>query len=44
MSLLHKPLCWLSASLTTPPLSASDRVEAGYLLRLLQAGEKLSLP
>jgi phage-related protein len=28
----------------TPPFSAIARVEAGYLLRLLQKGEKLSLP
>ena len=44
MSLQHKPLYWMSALLTTPPLSAAARIEAGYLLRLLQAGEKLSLP
>lgn len=39
-----KPLVWLHGELKTPPFSADARVEAGYLLRLLQKGEKLSLP
>ncbi|MBT1705387.1 type II toxin-antitoxin system RelE/ParE family toxin [Chryseosolibacter indicus] len=41
MSTLDKPL---HGELTTPPCSAKARIEAGYLLRLLQKGEKLSLP
>jgi phage-related protein len=40
----HKPLAWLRAEIKTPPLSANARVEAGYLLRKLQAGESLALP
>jgi phage-related protein len=40
----HKPLVWLGAEIKTPPLSTSARVEAGYLLRKLQAGESLALP
>lgn len=44
MSNLNKPLVWLQSEIKTPPFSASARIEAGYLLRLLQRGDKLSLP
>lgn len=44
MSPNHKPLVWLLGSLSTPPLTDTARVEAGFLIRLLQSGEKLSLP
>ena len=44
MSTKHKPLVWLHALLKTPPLSQKARIEAGYLLRLLQLGVNLSLP
>ena len=37
-----KPLVWLHGEVKTPPFSRETRVEAGYLLRRLQAGEKLS--
>lgn len=39
-----KPLVWLRAKVKTPPLSASARREAGFLLRRLQRGEKLAMP
>ena len=39
-----KPLVWLHGEIRTPPLSYKARVEAGYLLRLLQQGEGLSMP
>lgn len=39
-----KPLVWLKGEVKTPPFSQSGRVEAGYLLRLLQQGESLALP
>jgi len=39
-----KPLVWLHGEIKTPPFSGQSRVEAGYLLRRLQMGEKLSLP
>ena len=39
-----KPLVWLHGEVKTPPFSRETRVEAGYLLRRLQAGEKLSMP
>ena len=39
-----KPLVWLHGEVKPPPFSASARLETGYLLRLLQHGEKLSMP
>jgi phage-related protein len=39
-----KPLVWLHGEIKSPPLSDEGRTEAGYLLRQLQMGEKLSLP
>ena len=39
-----KPLVWLHGEIRTPPFSPEARVEAGVLLRRLQAGEKLALP
>ena len=39
-----KPLAWLAGEIKSPPFSAAARQEAGYLLRLLQLGESLSLP
>lgn len=34
----------MRGEITTPPFSANARIEAGYLLRLVQKGLKLSLP
>jgi len=42
--LTPKPLVWLHGEIKTPPFSAAARVEAGYLLRLLQEGERLAMP
>jgi len=44
MSPFDKPLVWLHGEVQTPPFSQLARIEAGYLLRLLQKGEKLSMP
>ena len=44
MKVTDKPLAWLHGEVRTPPLSNAARIETGYLLRLLQMGEKLSLP
>ena len=44
MSFDHKPLVWLHGEVKSPPFSVGARVEAGYLLRMLQKGESLSLP
>jgi phage-related protein len=39
-----KPLVWLHGEIKTPPLSKEARLEAGYLLRLLQQGRTLGMP
>jgi phage-related protein len=44
MSPKDKPLVWLRGKIESPPLSDEARLEAGFLLRRLQQGEKLSLP
>ena len=44
MNSKDKPLMWLHGEIKTPPFSAEARLEAGFLLRQLQAGEKLGLP
>ena len=44
MDALEKPLVWLHGQVKTPPFSPAARIEAGVLLRRLQAGEKVSLP
>jgi phage-related protein len=44
MSSHDKSLVWLYGEVQTPPFSKTARLEAGYLLRALQRGEKLSLP
>ena len=44
MKLPDKPLVWLHGKVKSPPFSAAARLEAGFLLRRLQRGEKLSLP
>ncbi|MFN8177211.1 MAG: type II toxin-antitoxin system RelE/ParE family toxin [bacterium] len=44
MSDASKPLVWLEGRISTPPFSRAARLEAGFLLRLLQEGEHLRLP
>jgi len=44
MSPHNKPLVWLEGEILSPPFSKRARIEAGFLLRLLQKGETLSLP
>jgi len=44
MSPRDKPLVWMYGEISTPPFSANARIEAGYLLRQVQKGIKLSLP
>jgi hypothetical protein len=39
-----KPLVWLRGEVKSPPFSPAARLEAGFLLRQLQAGAQLSLP
>lgn len=44
MSPKDKPLVWLRGEVKTPPFSPAARVEAGFLLRKLQAGQLLGMP
>jgi phage-related protein len=44
MSPQDKPLVWMHGEIATPPFSANARIEAGFLLRQVQKGIKLSLP
>lgn len=44
MGRTDKPLIWLRSEVKTPPFSQAARLEAGYLLGLLQEGESLGLP
>jgi len=44
MNPTDKPIVWLSGEIKTPPLSKDARIEAGYLLRCLQAGVSLAMP
>ena len=39
-----KPLAWLHGEIHTPPFSTEARIEAGIRLRMIQKGEKTSLP
>jgi phage-related protein len=44
MSPEDKPLVWLEGEVKTPPFSAAARLEAGFLLRRLQRGERIGMP
>lgn len=44
MSPKDKPLAWLHGEVKTPPFSKEARLEAGYLLRLLQRGDSIGMP
>lgn len=44
MSPRDKPLVWLHGEVKSPPFSSEARIEAGYLLRRLQKGDRLGLP
>ena len=44
MAKKDKLLVWLEGEVRTPPFSQAARLEAGFLLRQLQLGEKLGLP
>lgn len=44
MSSKDKPLVWMHGEVKTPPFSKLARLQAGFLLRLLQRGEKVAMP
>ena len=39
-----RPLVWLHGEIKTPPFSAQARLRTGFLLRMLQQVENLSMP
>jgi phage-related protein len=39
-----RPIVWLHGEIKTPPFSVMARLEAGFMLRRLQRGEKLEMP
>lgn len=41
---VSKVLVWLHREVKSPPFSASARAQAGFLLRMLQEGERLEMP
>jgi phage-related protein len=41
---MHSARTWLSGEVKTPPFSAEARIQAGYLLRMLQSGHTLTSP
>ena len=44
MDRADKPLVWMHGEVKTPPFSKLARLQAGFLLRLLQRGEKIAMP
>jgi phage-related protein len=44
MAKRERSLVWLEGEVKTPPFSQAARLEAGFLLRQLQEGEKLGMP
>jgi len=44
MSPSDKPLVWLHGEVRSPSFSDNARLEAGFLLRRLQQGDKLAMP
>ncbi|MFC1595619.1 type II toxin-antitoxin system RelE/ParE family toxin [Gemmatimonadota bacterium] len=44
MSAHDKAIVWFSGEIKTPPFSKEARLEAGFFLRRLQHGERLSMP
>ncbi len=39
-----KPFVWMNTEIKSPPLSKNARLEAGFLLRRLQTGQRLEMP
>jgi len=39
-----KPLVWMNTAVKSPPFSREARLEAGFLLRKLQEGQRLEMP
>ncbi len=44
MAIGRKRVRWMKGEIKTPPFSKGARIEAGYLIGLLQEGMKLAMP
>ena len=44
MTIDRKPVIWVYGELKSPPVSSAARIEAGYLLGLVQEGVSLGMP
>ena len=44
MTIDRKPVIWLHGELKSPPISSAARIEAGYLLGLVQESVSLGMP
>ena len=44
MNATDKTLVWLHGDVKSPPFSKAARLQAGFLLRLLQQGETIGMP
>jgi phage-related protein len=40
----ERPIVWLHGDVKSPPFSKEARIQAGFLLRLLQEGDSLKMP
>jgi phage-related protein len=40
----ERPIVWLYGDVKSPPFSKEARIQAGFLLRLLQEGDSLKMP
>src|SRR4030042_2549973 len=40
----ERPIIWLHGEIKSPPFSKEARIQAGFLLRMLQEGESLRMP
>ena len=44
MTIDRKPVIWVHGELKSPPISSAARIQAGYLLGLVQEGVSLEMP
>jgi len=44
MDSTERPIVWLHGEVKSPPFSKEARIQAGFLMRLLQEGDSLRMP